>query len=580
MNDSNLDPSSGAPASFRQIDAAEAGAFAKDILMSATRTRAVVAVTTEPHSGRFPVDPAELAREVGAHADVVALETGDATWALSEALPARLDVYGGAARIWWPGLSRTSDPYDHPLLVVHSAGDADIAARRVVAAVRDGDPRARRYGPWRPSATGTTADAHAPAPTVRATPPSAGAVPRAATKAGKAVGLATVTGIDGPLIRVRLGETDGVVRFADERLEVLATRLTVGQSIPVFQVPSRAGGAAEFSTQGLLGRARPRPSAPTDAGDRPRQGPDPWRRLVEVYEVGDVVRGRICRVEETFVLVEVLPGVALLAPLSELDWTFVSDPAAVFHVGERVKVTILTLDPETRRGTVSIKQAYPTDALPAVSPGPGQPLFLDDDGDEPVQEARPEESDSGERVRQLTEELDSALADRAELMKRVKELRKDLRSAEDRLRAAEGESDPAASETAFLAAVRVEYARRFNEGDRQRYPLQRMRVGRAFLGLLRCLHGISVEKVVEVCAQLACLRAHEIPARDMHELRAGAGGAPARTRGSDGAKAWRCSLQDGTPAARRLHWWDIPGKDGRTIEFASVSVHDDYSIPS
>lgn len=40
-----------------------------------------------------------------------------------------------------------------------------------------------------------------------------------------------------------------------------------------------------------------------------------------------------------------------------------------------------------------------------------------------------------------------------------------------------------------------------------------------------------------------------------------------------------CALQVNTPSARRLHWWAIPGKAGQTIEFASVGLHDDFSIP-
>jgi hypothetical protein len=165
----------------------------------------------------------------------------------------------------------------------------------------------------------------------------------------------------------------------------------------------------------------------------------------------------------------------------------------------------------------------------------------------------------------------------------ISDLRRQLRSREDRLRTIEsrsrGDVDPTSSETAFLAAVRIDHARRFNESDRHRYPLRRMRVGREFLARLRAIDGVPIEKVVEVCAQVACLRAHEIPGREVHELRAGPAGAPAVVRKRDGAKAWRCSLQDGTPSARRLHWWDVPGPDGRTIEFASVAVHDDFSIP-
>ena len=72
---------------------------------------------------------------------------------------------------------------------------------------------------------------------------------------------------------------------------------------------------------------------------------DPWLRLPEVYAVGDVVRGCVCRINDTYVLVEVLPGAALIVLRGELDWTDRRDPADIFKLGERVNVKILTLDP-------------------------------------------------------------------------------------------------------------------------------------------------------------------------------------------------------------------------------------------
>ena len=108
--------------------------------------------------------------------------------------------------------------------------------------------------------------------------------------------------------------------------------------------------------------------------------------------------------------------------------------------------------------------------------------------------------------------------------------------------------------------------------------ISRMRVGRAFLESLRKLEGIDLEKVVEVCAQVASGRAHEIPGRAVHELTEGLAGRSI-LRPSDGAKAWRCALQVGTPSARRLHWWKAPAEAGPAIELASVAVHDEYSIP-
>jgi len=46
------------------------------------RTRPVVAVTTNPHYPNAAMDADRLAIDIGDAADVVALETGEATWAL------------------------------------------------------------------------------------------------------------------------------------------------------------------------------------------------------------------------------------------------------------------------------------------------------------------------------------------------------------------------------------------------------------------------------------------------------------------------------------------------------------------
>jgi hypothetical protein len=70
-----------------------------------------------------------------------------------------------------------------------------------------------------------------------------------------------------------------------------------------------------------------------------------------------------------------------------------------------------------------------------------------------------------------------------------------------------------------------------------------------------------------------------LPGREVHQLHTGPGGSPVHVRARDGAKAWRCSLQDGTASARRLHWWVVPGDAGGLVEFASVGVHDDMTIP-
>ncbi len=73
--------------------------------------------------------------------------------------------------------------------------------------------------------------------------------------------------------------------------------------------------------------------------------------------------------------------------------------------------------------------------------------------------------------------------------------------------------------------------------------------------------------------EVACGRAHEIEGRQLHKLRAGAGGNSGdRRRARDEATAWRCNVQTKSASARRLHFWICPGGD---IEFVNVAIHDD-----
>ncbi len=61
--------------------------------------------------------------------------------------------------------------------------------------------------------------------------------------------------------------------------------------------------------------------------------------------------------------------------------------------------------------------------------------------------------------------------------------------------------------------------------------------------------------------------------RDVHALRTGAGGNnPQQRRKGDGAKAWRRDVDD----EYHLHYWEM---DAGAVGFASVGVHNDFSIP-
>jgi len=101
--------------------------------------------------------------------------------------------------------------------------------------------------------------------------------------------------------------------------------------------------------------------------------------------------------------------------------------------------------------------------------------------------------------------------------------------------------------------------------------------GRTFLESV-AQHGDRYhQKIVKTCADVVMGAPALLKRCDDHPLRGGEGANdPVTTRSHDGAEARRCYIESNTPAARRLHYWLLPDN---LVEFASVNVHDDVSIP-
>lgn len=548
----------------RRLEAGDIASFVAGVLFDQERSQPVVAITTDPRRGCSLVDATRVADELRDLAAVVELETGDATWTLSELLPARLDVYGGAARIWWPGLTVASNPYDHRLYFVRSDDDGDRVGSQIVAAIRASIARA----------AGPATDREKPEPA--SLPPES----------------TTVAAVSGGRIEVASAERSGWIVEADLPTNLIAECMVVGCRFDAQPLEPTPSGEWTYSIADLL--------------------PNTWEILAAEVRVGDVLLGRVqnIRPDKGLVFVDILPGAVGICHISELDYQRVDDIADYVQVDEVLPFRIIDMDVEDMRLELSRKRAYGEEPRPSPSLVPGGKPFAWRQG-MPMFEslrrkrsdanssrlriivrtphpARPSKPNADEQIESLTAELTAARDEKSHLVaeirnlrQQVQQLRKEVRAANDRcesLRKAT-DADPLSSERAFLRAVRVCHARMFEEGDRTSHPLRRMRVGPSFLRAVRELAGISTEKVIEVCAQVASGIANKMPAREVHQLRDGPRGAGGRARTADNAKAWRCSLQDNTASARRLHWWSIPGSDGGTIEFASVGLHDDFAIP-
>src|SRR2546423_10754893 len=104
---------------------------------------------------------------------------------------------------------------------------------------------------------------------------------------------------------------------------------------------------------------------------------DPWQQVLESYQEGDVVAGKVTKVVTFGAFVEILPGVEGLVHISELAQHHVENPREVVSQGDTVNVRILEVDAERRRLSLSLKRVE--EGMP-VQPRPGdeaEPPALD-----------------------------------------------------------------------------------------------------------------------------------------------------------------------------------------------------------
>src|SRR5213079_2426747 len=68
---------------------------------------------------------------------------------------------------------------------------------------------------------------------------------------------------------------------------------------------------------------------------------DPWQQVIDTYEQGDVIEGKVTKVVTFGAFIEVVPGVEGLVHISELAQHHVENPAEVVQPGESTWVRIL-----------------------------------------------------------------------------------------------------------------------------------------------------------------------------------------------------------------------------------------------
>jgi len=86
----------------------------------------------------------------------------------------------------------------------------------------------------------------------------------------------------------------------------------------------------------------------------------PWDSLGEEVKVGDKVKGKVVVIADYGAFIEVADGVEGLIHVSEMSWsTHLRSAQDFVNVGEEVEAVILTLDRDTRKMSLGIKQITP-----------------------------------------------------------------------------------------------------------------------------------------------------------------------------------------------------------------------------
>jgi small subunit ribosomal protein S1 len=94
---------------------------------------------------------------------------------------------------------------------------------------------------------------------------------------------------------------------------------------------------------------------------------DPWQRIMDTYNVGDELAGKVTKVVTFGAFVEILDGVEGLVHISELAGHHVESPREIVHPGDEIRVKILEIDSERRRLSLSAKRVE-DQILPVARP--------------------------------------------------------------------------------------------------------------------------------------------------------------------------------------------------------------------
>ena len=84
---------------------------------------------------------------------------------------------------------------------------------------------------------------------------------------------------------------------------------------------------------------------------------DPWQDIEKKFSVGAKIKGKVVNILPYGVFVELEKGIEGLIHISEISWTKrINNPSEMFAIGDILETQVLTIDKESRRISLSLKQ--------------------------------------------------------------------------------------------------------------------------------------------------------------------------------------------------------------------------------
>lgn len=585
---------------MRLVDtAAGAHALAQEIL--GPRTRPLILISTRDQDGglAFAFDPDQVAREVGQDVDVVTIVTGETTRVLEKSMPEKTHAFGGAARSyppdfgtapeWWRSLLRFPDRHTVDELI------GDALAQLTTVALRPVSERGRWVTATVERVSGATGNVARLDDGQQVIIVSDRLPPRVSLPAGLTKGDPIEGWLLGHDLAPEVAEV-GLARFGDGSTTLAR----------VVKVTDRRASLSLHPTLDDIALRR------RDVIPGADDGENPDLNIADVVRIGETVRVRVTHSPQGLglSLVDVDPAAPLIEALPILrggsPWLregVHADAAPVAPAGDDSTAAGADAATGAEATATAAAAAVPVEGSPAGGNGANQTASAALPLSRELQEIRDEvaglrgtigrlrhELRTGTDLETLDELRDEVTGLNAELHRErelrgehkrmISHLTQELREARN-ARPVQESSDGHSprdqwpdAESWLRHRILNAWAARMVAADKQRYPLPDYEIGPHFAPSLEALDAGQFTKALRAVVDALTGRAVEVSSRSIHRLRTGVGGDDPVVERTDGAKAWRVSIESNAPSARRLHYWELPG--GR-IELSRVVLHDDYT---